>query len=116
MLKRRLVHRSQTVKVRLDEIAVYFDRPRAGDPCAAYASRRSGRSRSRISRGQTPVAHHETGAAARAEPDPMGSAGARSLHAFGVTRTPEQDGRDTEALYPAVLPPRPGETQVSPAL
>jgi hypothetical protein len=32
----------------------------------------------------------------------MGSAGAESLCAFGVTQTPEQDGCDTEAFHPAV--------------
>ena len=33
----------------------------------------------------------------------MGSAGAGSLCAFGVTQTPKQDGRDSEAFHPAVL-------------
>jgi hypothetical protein len=63
-----------------------------------------------------PAAHPEACAAARALPDFMGSAGAGGLHAFGVTQTPEQDGCDTEAFHLAVLPPRPGDAQVSPAL
>ena len=69
-----------------------------------------------VAGGQTPAAHPEACAAACAVPDFMGSAGAGGLHAFGVTQTPEQDGCDTEAFHLAVLPPRPGEAQVSPAL
>ena len=66
----------------------------------------------RITGGQTPAAHHEACAASCAESDLMGSAGAGSLCAFGVTQTPKQDGCDTEAFHPAVLSPRPGEAQV----
>jgi Adenylate and Guanylate cyclase catalytic domain len=77
---------------------------------------RSWRSGGRIAGGQTPVAHPEACAATCAVPDLMGSAGAWGLHPFGVTQTPEQNGCDTKAFHLAVLPPRPGEAQVSPAL
>ena len=46
----------------------------------------------RIAGGQTPVARHEACPAACAESELMGSAGAGSLCAFGVTPTLEQDG------------------------
>ncbi len=46
----------------------------------------------------------------------MGSAGAGIVCVFRVTRTLEQDGRDSEGFHAAVLSPRPGEAQVSPAL
>src|SRR5271165_6250118 len=64
----------------------------------------------RIAGGQTPVARHEACPAACAESELMGSAGAGSLCAFGITPTPEQDGGDTEAFHPAVLSPRPGSS------
>src|SRR5271167_3461116 len=112
----RLVNRWHTVKVRFDEFAVQLDRPLAGDPRAAGQAGRTRRGGGGVAGGQTPAAHPEACAAVAALPDFMGSAGAGGLHAFGVTQTPEQDGCDTEAFHLAVLPPRPGEAQVSPAL
>ena len=43
-------------------------------------------------------------------------ADARILCAFRVTRTLEQDGRDTEGFHTSVLSPSPGEAQVLPSL
>ena len=107
---------SLTVKVRFHARIIHLDRPSAGDPGKAWQAGRSWRGGSRITGGQTPAAHHEACAASCAESDLMGSAGAGSLCAFRFTQTPEQDGCDTEAFHLAVLPPRPGEAQVSPAL
>jgi hypothetical protein len=71
-----------------------------------------GRGGGRIAGGQTPVARHEAREAPCAPSDPMGSAGAGSLCAFGVAQTPEQDGGDTEGFYSSALSPRFGEAQV----
>ena len=97
-----LVNPSLTAKVRFHARNVHLDRPSAGDPGKACQAGRSSGSGGRITRGQTPVAHHEARAAPCSESDLMGSADAGSLCAFRVTRTLEQDGRDTEAFHASV--------------
>jgi len=69
-----------------------------GDASKACQAGRFPGSGGRITRGQTPVAYHEAFAATCSESDVMGSADARILCAFRVTRTLEQDGRDTEGF------------------
>src|ERR1035437_3606260 len=91
---------------------VHLDRPSAGHAGEACQAGRSSGSGGRITRGQTPVAHHEALAATCHESDFNGSADAGSLRAFRVTRTLEQDGRDTEAFHSSEISPRPGEAQV----
>src|SRR5271167_3913534 len=103
---RNLVNPSLTVKVRFHARTIHLDRPSAGDPSKTCQAGRSWRCCGRITGGQTPAAHHEACAASCAESDLMGSAGAGSLCDFGVTQTPEQDGRDTEAFHTSVLSPR----------
>src|SRR5271166_4096800 len=115
-LKHRLENPSLNARVPLHARTVHLARPSVGNPGKARQAGRSWRSSGRIIGGQAPVARHEARAAPRSEADPMGSAGARSLCAFGVTQTPEQGGCDTEAFHAFVFPPSSGEAQISTAL
>src|ERR1039458_9450440 len=105
-----------TGKVRFDARNIHIDRPSAGDAGEACQAGRSPGSGGRITRGQTPVAYHEAFAATCSESDVMGSADARILCALIVTRTLQQDSRDTEAFHASSLSPSPGEAQVLPPL
>ena len=107
---------SLTTKVRFHARNVHIDRPPAGDASKACQAGRFSGGGGRIARGQTPVAHHEAFAATCSESDVMGSADSGILYAFRVTRTLEQDGRDTEGLHSSAVSPSPGEAQVLPAL
>ena len=103
---------SLTGKVRFDARNIHIDRPSAGDASKACQAGRFPGSGGGITRGQTPVAYHEAFAATCSESDVMGSADSGILCAFRVTRTLEQDGRDTEGFHTSVLSPSPGEAQV----
>ena len=92
------MNRSLTAKDRFRARNVHLDRPSAGHAGEACQAGRSSGSGGRITRGQTPVAHHEALAATCSESDFNRSADAGSLRAFRVARTLEQDGRDTQAL------------------
>jgi len=110
------VNRSLTGKVHFHAGPIHLDRPPAGEPCKAYQAGRSWRGSRRIIGRQTLVAHHEACTAPYSESDLLGSTGAGSLCAFGVTHAAQQDGCDTEAFHFSALSPRPGDAQVQPAL